>query len=1136
MTTSTDRPPGGGSPESEGASLADQPEIADVADVADIAEKPDVIAALAAGAASAPQTEAFTIGARRFFFQVAACLCAVGALVALVVPLSGAVDTRWLAALFAAIAAATTAALRMPPRWQPAAMTAFMVLVSTALAVVALAFRGGAGDAALGMYGVLVCVLSAASGRRAGWWVAAYQGVLLVALHLVWWPAGEAETGAALARLALHSISVATGVITGHLVAHSLARHIHAAAERERRFRRLLALAADAYWETDRSHRLVAVADPGGDSVALEPQAVGHEPWALPAFACDPEVLDRLRADLDAREPVRDVPVRWARTGSEAANPRNLLVSGAPRTDEQGRFAGYWGVVRDVTEAQAARATLLATESRYRDLFALSPAALVVHREGRVLDANPAALALFGHDTLAQMLGTHLHDSFEDGDSRERSLARLAELRGQPVGRSLPVTEFRLQVGGRRLAVRGTGVCIEFDGEPAVLSILADDTQRLAAEQSVRRSQAMLSHLVATTPDLVVVSELATGRQIMVNPAFEREFGWSAAEAVGRTAFELGIWPRAADRDTFVQKLLARGELHNEPLHFRARNGAAIELAVSAARFTLQQGDDAVDLIVMTGRDINATERLRLEREAILTNASVGIAVTRSRRFVLANRHFEAMLGWEPGELLGQIGRVVWRNDEDYEGVGHVHGQALLRGERVDFECRLARKDGRDFLAHMRAHAIDPARPQDGGTVWIVEDITARREAEQALLQARRAAEAANQAKSAFLANTSHELRTPLNGIVGLAALASDPALGAAERQRHLEQIVDSARSLTAIISDILDLSKIEAGRLEVEATAFDLGELLQAMRQTYAPQASARGLALHFDIGAHVSGGARGDPLRLRQVIGNFVANALKFTATGAVTVRALRLGQGADADRGRERSGECVRFEVHDTGPGIDAPTCARLFRPFSQADGSTTRRFGGTGLGLSISRELATLMGGEVGVQSEPGRGSCFWLEVPLPEENLPPAPPVRADGSLQGMRVLMVEDNHVNMLIATAMLESWGVSVEPVTDGAMAVQALRQALAAGRLPDAVLMDVQMPVMNGYEATRLLRAMPGVAQLPIVALTAAAMVHEREQAHAAGMDDFLTKPIDPERLRAALARWRQVGSARALAKGVA
>jgi len=759
-------------------------------------------------------------------------------------------------------------------------------------------------------------------------------------------------------------------------------------------------------------------------------------------------------------------------------------------------------------------------ERRFQELFALSPVPLVVHRGGRVIEANPAAISLYGMGTLDELRQANLYDFFEPGEGREQAYARRDALMALPPGTVLPTADFHFVVGGRRLSVRVTGVCIEVAGQAAVLAIIADDTERLAAEAAVRRSEAMLSLLVATTPDVVAVTELASGRFTMVNAAFERDLGWSAAEAIGRTSGELGTWWTPEDRPAFKDALLASGHLDNRPVEFRTKAGQRLSMSVSAARFTM----DGLDYMVISGRDLTAGERLRQEREAILANASVGIAVTRERHFVLANRLFEQTLGWGEGELLGLPGRVVWPDEASYADIGRRFGAALARGERVESEVTMARKDGSRLLALLRAHAIDPQRPREGGTAWIVEDITARREAERVLLEARSAAEAASRAKSAFLANTSHELRTPLNGIVGLASLARDPALEAALRQRYLDQIVDSARALTAIISDILDLSKIEAGRLELERAVFDLGALLHGLQQTYAPLAAARGLALRFDIDAGARSGVSGDALRLRQVMGNFLSNALKFTHAGEITVRAWRRNAGGHPER-RER----VRFEVHDTGVGIDAPARERLFQPFTQADESTTRRFGGTGLGLSICRELATLMGGEVGVSSEPGRGSCFWLELPLPEAALPAPPPAAPEGgSLAGMRVLMVEDNPVNMLIAVAMLESWGVEVEQAGDGTQAVQAVQRALAFGQLPDAVLMDVQMPVMSGYEATRAVRALPGLAQLPhlpIVALTAAAMVDERERAHAAGMDDFLTKPIDPDRLRAALLRWRKV-----------
>ena len=353
--------------------------------------------------------------------------------------------------------------------------------------------------------------------------------------------------------------------------------------------------------------------------------------------------------------------------------------------------------------------------------------------------------------------------------------------------------------------------------------------------------------------------------------------------------------------------------------------------------------------------------------------------------------------------------------------------------------------------------------------------------------------------------------------MIGLARMARARGISEALRSQYLDQIADSAQSLAGIISDILDLSKIEAGKLQLEAAPFDLIELLGALHHSYQTLATARGLALHIDIddalrapGAQPGNPVLGDALRVRQILTNFLSNAVKFTECGTVTLSARRL----DAER--------VRIELSDTGPGIAPETLGQLFKPFTQGDQSTTRRFGGTGLGLSICRELATLMGGQVGVDSVQGQGSHFWAVLPLPAGQVAAqiAPPVAAD-ALAGARLLVVEDNPVNMMIAVALLESWGVQVTQAHDGREALAAVARAAEAGQPFDTVLMDVQMPRMSGHEATRALRQTAAGRHLPIIALTAAALVTERDEALHAGMDDFLTKPVDAARLQAALLR---------------
>ena len=1039
----------------------------------------------------------------RALLGVVAAACAVGSVLSLsLTPQAGVVG-----GLFALLSLTTLALTRLPTARLAPALALVLLLVMVGIGFAGVQRGWGLGQPGLAVFGLVVCVGFAVVGQGAG--VALALAAALVTTALGWMAPAlpPSAAGPSLAfQAGMQALNILCGLAGGVAISRVVVRFTRDSRQREDRFGHLLALAADIYWELDDEYRLVGAAE---HSAGMRRFAEPQQPWNMPRLGWEADTLDLLQADLEAREPFRDLRVTWALAdGGE----RVFLASGEPRFNERGMFTGYWGVARDVTEIQAARSALAATETRYQDLFSRIPTPLVLHRGGQVIDANPAAVAMFGGPAAQDMVGTDLLESFEAGESRERERRRIEALHGQPIGTALPVADFRLKLSDRLASVRATGVRVDAEGGPAVLSIFVDDTERLGAEEAVRRSEAMLAHLVATSPDLITLTDMASGRYAMVNQAFERVSGWSAAEAVDRTALDLGIWGDDGGRERFVAILRERGAIADLPVSFVTKSGGSVPMLVSAARFVM----DRRDYIVINARDMTERERERLQREAILANASIGIAVTRDRRFVLANRHFEQIYGWGHDELLGQPGSTVWLGEQDYAEVGSLAGPLLARGEAVEFERQARRKDGSSFLARVRGHAIDPQRARESGTVWIVEDVTQRHAGEQALARARDDAEAANRAKSAFLANTSHELRTPLNAMIGLARLARSHDIADDRRRQYLDQIVDSAQALAGIISDILDLSKIEAGKLQIESTVFDLGEQLRALHQTYTPLAQASGLTLAMELSPAVEGAVRGDPLRLRQIVSNFINNALKFTAQGEVRLCAQR-GAGSLADR--------VRIEVHDTGTGIDEATRAGLFMPFTQADQSTTRRHGGTGLGLSICRQLAQLMGGDVGVDSQVGRGSVFWAELPMPRSAMQPAetaPVTESPASLEGTHVLMVEDNAVNMMIGVAMLERWGVSVEQAVDGREAVVAVHRAAAAGHPFDVVLMDVQMPVMSGHEATRVLRATDAGRLLPIIALTAAALVSEREEALAAGMNDFLTKPVDAGKLRDALARW--------------
>jgi signal transduction histidine kinase len=380
------------------------------------------------------------------------------------------------------------------------------------------------------------------------------------------------------------------------------------------------------------------------------------------------------------------------------------------------------------------------------------------------------------------------------------------------------------------------------------------------------------------------------------------------------------------------------------------------------------------------------------------------------------------------------------------------------------------------------------------------------------LAGARDAAEAANTLKSQFLANMSHEIRTPLNGVLAMAQIMDLGELSPVQRER-LDVVRESGVSLLAIVNDVLDLSKIEAGKLELEIDTFDPADLARHAEAAYSAVAAGKGLALVVDVQDSALGHRRGDATRLRQIVSNFLSNAIKFTEQGEV-----RLTLIGEAEDGREM----LHLVVSDTGLGIPPEKAPLLFQKFSQVDSSTTRRFGGTGLGLAICRELAILMGGRVWVETALGKGSAFHLLAPLPiAEGAAPAPkaasPDASGPGARALRVLAAEDNATNKLVLRTIMQTFGIDLTLVSDGRQAVDAW-----AGGAFDLILMDIQMPVMDGVTATRTIRqaeAAAGRPRTPIVALSADAMTHQVNDYLAAGMDMHVAKPIELSKLHAAM-----------------
>jgi len=439
---------------------------------------------------------------------------------------------------------------------------------------------------------------------------------------------------------------------------------------------------------------------------------------------------------------------------------------------------------------------------------------------------------------------------------------------------------------------------------------------------------------------------------------------------------------------------------------------------------------------------------------------------------------------------------------DDREAVKARWRENLAAGQHAPTEWRVNRADGQEVWVQASARMFRDEVGRPLRLVGSLQNISERKKDEQAMAEAKAFAEAANVAKSVFLATMSHEIRTPLNGVLGMAQAMAADALSDAQRDR-LDVIRESGESLLAILNDLLDFSKIEAGKLEIEEIEFDLAEICRGAHAAFSALAGKKGLDFTLDMDAAL-GVYLGDPTRVRQILYNLISNALKFTSEGGVHVAA-------------SYDGERLRLVVADTGIGMTEETMAGLFSKFSQADASTSRHFGGTGLGLAICRELATLMGGAIAVTSEVGKGAVFNIELPLTRVGdamvMEERPAAAASASAGPIRVLAAEDNSVNQLVLKTLLQQVGIEPTIVENGELAVQAWE----SGHW-DVILMDVQMPVMDGPTAVRLIRereAAAGMRRTPIVALTANAMSHQVAEYREAGMDDHLAKPIEAQRL---------------------
>ena len=824
---------------------------------------------------------------------------------------------------------------------------------------------------------------------------------------------------------------------------------------------------------------------------------------------------------------------RQARVTAELA----LRASQATALEEQrqGRLAAL-NLMEDAqaarARAEAAQAALAASEAKYR-LLAENAADWIFWfaPDGSYRYLSPACESISGYPAEAFLAEPELMISIIHPDDQTLFLDHLDWLATPDVGEM----EFRIvHASGEirwiahlsRPAYDASGVFVGRQGSNR------DITARKREEQIRREREASYRDMFEANPHPMWVYDAETLAFLDVNDAATNLYKYSRDEFLTMTIMDI----RPPEEIPRLLKDIGQNPAATKSRgiwRHQSKDGSEILAEASSHSIDFAGRPAVVVLASDVTRRVHAEEQLRKLSLAVEQSPECIVITDIKGDIEYVNEAFLRVSGYTRDECIGQNPRILQSGKTPAESYVALW-KALTQGIPWHGEFYNRRKDGSEYVEFA---IITPIRQPDGQIthyVAIKEDITekqqiagelekhrfhleelvASRTAE--LSEARAQADAANAAKSVFLANMSHEIRTPMNAIVGLTHLLRQTDLSEMQQER-LKKIDTAAFHLLAIINDILDLSKIEAGHMQIERTDFSLNEVLGHTRTLIADSAAAKGLVIDVEPG-NVPMWLRGDPTRLRQGLLNYAGNAVKFTERGKITLRASLENEEADT--------LVVRFEVRDTGIGVAPDKISRLFTAFEQGDASTTRKYGGTGLGLAITRRLAWMMGGDAGASSEPGKGSAFWFTARLQRGHdatiSPDSPPgvkpaVELSRTRAGSRILLAEDNEINQEVAIEILREVGLDIEIANDGREAVERMQTAAY-----DLILMDMQMPRLDGIAATREIRALPGGKDLPILAMTANAFAEDKQRCLDAGMNDFVTKPVDPDDLYRMLLKW--------------
>jgi len=819
-------------------------------------------------------------------------------------------------------------------------------------------------------------------------------------------------------------------------------------------------------------------------------------------FYVNPEDYRQIHQELEAGRSVvnREVEMHKAEGGR-----RWVLASYMPIRYQQDDAVLGWFF--DISERRAMENQARENEQRLVGILEGSPIAVRIATQGghKVVFHNRAYVEITRAEVRDE---TDPESYYTNPDDYEEIRAELAR------GKAVLNRQMELTIEGNRVWVLASYLPVEFQGEQAVLGWFVDLTERVLVQEALGRARDEIQTLFDSVPCGIAFVKNRT--ILRCNRGMERITGFPIAEQLGKST---RIW--CADDATWQQmgKRINLGIEQNETsvqeVELTRKDGSAYWARCSTRMLDPERPELGVVAVIEDITEARAAaEALRLandEIQMLFNSVPCGIAFIRDRIVLRSNRRMEQMIGYLPGEMIGKDTRAWFADDETFERIGKSIRAELARGEVAEVEFQMMRRDSSRFWVRASTRALELRHPELG-EVAVLEDITLEREARLALVRARDLAEDTAKVKADFLANMSHEIRTPLNAIMGLSHLLLRTELAIRQRE-YATKIHSSGQHLLGIINDILDFSKIEAGKLSLESIDFNLDKMLDNVANLIQQRAGEKGLELMFDVPSEIPRMLVGDPLRLGQVLINFCTNAVKFTEQGEVRVM-VRTVEESDQST-------ALRFAVRDTGIGLSEEQKGKLFQSFQQADSSTTRRYGGTGLGLAISKRLAEMMGGEIGVISELGKGSEFWFIARLGKSRARRRA-ITPHARMVGAPVLVVDDNEHAATIVSEALRPMGFVVDTAHSGAVAIDKVRARANRGEPPYSVLLiDWQMPVLNGIDTARHIRAMGLTPEPKTLLITAYAREEVFRAAATDGIDEVLVKPISPSTLFDAMAR---------------